>query len=126
MTTRQLSVTGEADTPLLQDFTLRAPPNRTAVCFFAALGALHLSIAIPAFYHGRWEGFLSAAFGVLFPFVALLCWLVYSDVTIEQHTRRIRLRTGYRRLCIERFIPFQSVHGVRLMMMPGRSPFASP
>ncbi len=124
MTTRQLSVTDESAAPILRDITLRTPPHWSAICFFAALGALHLSIAIPAFYRGRWEGFLSAAFGVIFSCAAGLCWLVYSDVTIEQRARRIRLRTGYRRLCIERFIPFQNVHGVRLMMLPGRSPAA--
>lgn len=121
MTTRQLTNPDVSATPALRDLTLRTPPNWTAVCFFAFLGALHLSIALPAFYHQRWEGFLSLAFGVLFIGVALLCWLVCSELTIQRTPRRIRLRTGYRRLCIERFIPFQSVHGVRLMLMPGKS-----
>lgn len=125
MTTRQLNVTEESTASATPDLTLRTPPNWTAICFFAFLGALHLSIALPAFYHRRWEGFLSLAFGVIFIGVALLCRLVCSDLTIERQKRRIRLRTGCRRLCIERFIPFQSIHGVRLMMMPGRSPDAS-
>ncbi|HEV2293922.1 MAG TPA: hypothetical protein VGR35_08695 [Tepidisphaeraceae bacterium] len=125
MNTRQLSLMDVSTAPATRDLTLRTPPNWTAICFFAFLGVLHLSIAIPAFYHGRWEGFLSLVFGVIFVNVALLCWLVRSDLTIEQSRRRIRLRTGFRRLCIERFIPFQSVHGVRLMMMPGKSPSAS-
>ncbi len=126
MTTRQLNVTDESSAaPVPCDITLRAPPNWTTIGFFAALGALHLSIAIPAFYHGRWEAFLSAAFGVGFVTVAFLCWLVCSDVTIEQHRRRIRLRTGVRRVGVERFIPFQSVHGVRLMMTAGKSPSSS-
>lgn len=121
MTTRQISVTEASATSAARDLTFRTPPNWTAVWFFAFLSALHLSIAIPAFYHGRWEGFLSAAFGVVFAGVALLCRLVCSDMTIEQRSRRIRLRTGCGRCAIERFIPFQSVHGVRLMMM-GKSP----
>ena len=122
MTARQLNVTDESSAPPVpRDITLRTPPNWTAIGFFAALGALHLSIAIPAFYHGRWEAFLSAAFGCIFVGVSFLCWLVCSDLTIEQTNRRIRLRTGVGRVCMERFIPFQSVHGVRLMMMPGRS-----
>ena len=122
MTARQLNVTDDSSAALApRDITLRRPPNWTAIAFFAALGALHLSIAIPAFYHGRWEGFLSAAFGLIFCGVSFLCWLVCSDVTIDPRNRRIRLRTGVRRLCIERFIEFQSVHGVRLMMMAGRS-----
>ena len=54
-----------------------------------------------------------------------LCWLVCSDVTIDPRTRRIRLCTGVRRLCVERFIDFQAVHGVRLLMMAGKSTSAS-
>lgn len=125
MTTRQISVTDVSAAPATRDIILRTPPNWTAVCFFAGLAALHLSIALPAFYNGRWEGFLSLAFGVIFTGVAVLCWLVCSDMTIERSAQRIRLRTGYRRLCLERFIPFKNVHGVRLMMMPGKSPLAS-
>ena len=53
MTARQqLGVTDESASPIVQDVTLRTPPNWTAVCFFLALGGLHLSIAIPAFYWG--------------------------------------------------------------------------
>ena len=126
MTARQLNVTGESDAPLApRDITLRTPPNWTAIAFVAGLGALHLGFAIHAFYHDRWEGFLSLALGVLLSAVALLAWLVCSDLTIEQGNRRIRVRTGYRRACVERFIPFQAVHGVRLLMMPGKSASAS-
>ena len=126
MTARQLNVTDESSAALApRDIVLRRPPNWTAIAFFAALSALHLSIAIPAFYHGRWEGFLSAAFGVIFCGVSFLCWLVCSDVTIDPRTRRIRLCTGVRRLCVERFIDFQAVHGVRLLMMAGKSTSAS-
>ncbi|MGB7158344.1 MAG: hypothetical protein WBD40_09790 [Tepidisphaeraceae bacterium] len=125
MTTRQLSVTDAADAaPAPRDLTLRSPPNWTAILFFAGLGGLHLSIAIPAFYHQRWEGFLSAAFGVIFLVVALACWLVASDLTIERRNRRIRLRTGCGRLSFERFISFDNVHGVRLMLA-GSSPRSS-
>ena len=107
MTARQqLGVTDESASPIAQDVTLRTPPNWTAACFFLALGGLHLSIAIPAFYHRRWEGFLSMAFGVMFVCVSLLCWLIKSEISIQ------------------RFIPFQSVHGVRLMM-EGKSPLSS-
>ena len=126
MTTRQLNVTDESSAALApRDIVLRNPPNWTAIAFFAALGLLHLSIAIPAFYHGRWEAFLSAAFGVIFVSVSFLCWLVCSDVTIDPRSRRIRLRTGVRRLRVERYIEFQAVHGVRLMMMAGKSPSSS-
>jgi hypothetical protein len=125
MTARQqFGVTDESISPLAQDVTLRTPPNWTAVCFFLALGGLHLSIAIPAFYHRRWEGFLSMAFGVMFVCVSLLCWLIKSEISIQRRARRIRLSTGFGRVSIQRFIPFQSVHGVRLMM-EGKSPLSS-
>ena len=125
ITARQLSVTDEPAAPATQDLTLRTPPNWTAVCFFLALAGLHLSIAIPAFYHHRWEGFLSMAFGVIFTHVALLCWLIKTELTIQRRTQRIRLRTGVGRLHVQRFIPFENVHGVRLMMMTGNAPAAS-
>jgi hypothetical protein len=125
MTTRRQTVTDMSCPSALRDLTLRTPPNWTAICFITALGALHLSIAIHAFYHGRWEGFLSLALGIFFSALALACWLVCSDLTIEQRNRVIRLRTGVGRACIERSIPFQCVHGVRLLMMAGRSPSAS-
>src|SRR5215210_9525188 len=51
ITARQLNATDEPAAPATQDLTLRTPPNWTAVCFFLALSGLHLSIAIPAFYH---------------------------------------------------------------------------
>ncbi len=126
MNTRQVNVSdGSATAAGSSDIILRTPPNWTVICFFAALGALHWSIAIPAFYHGRWEGFLSLAFGVVFSVVAAMSWLVCSDLTIEPRNGRIRLCTGYRRLRVERFVPFRNVHGVRLMMMPGKSPSSS-
>lgn len=106
------------------DLTLRTPPNWTAVIFFLALGAVHLSIAIPAFLHQRWEGFLSAAFGVLFVLVAVVCRLVSCEFTIVRSQRRIRVRSGYRRLCVERSIPFGDVHGVRVTMIGRDAPLA--
>ena len=106
------------------DLTLRTPPNWTAVLFFAALGGVHLSIAAPAFYHHRWEAFLSLAFGVLFLVVAVVCRLVNCEFTIVRGQRRIRVRTGYRRLCHERYIQFASVHGVRLTMIGRDAPLA--
>lgn len=125
MTARQqLGVTDESASPVARDVVLRTPPNWTAVCFFLGLASLHLSIAIPAFYHRRWEGFLSMAFGIVFICVSLLCWLINSEIAIQPRARRIRLSTGVGRLSIQRFIPFQSVHGVRLMM-EGKSPASS-
>ena len=73
---QQLGVTDESASPVARDVVLRTAPNWTAVCFLLGLASLHLSIAIPAFYHRRWEGFLSMAFGVVFICVSLLCWLI--------------------------------------------------
>ena len=54
------------------DVTLRTPVNWPAVIFFGALGALHLFMAGTAIYHGRWDGYLSGIFGVVFTFVAIV------------------------------------------------------
>src|SRR5215213_7527432 len=125
MTTRQLSVTDDAAPAATQDVTLRTPPNWTAVGFFAGLAGLHLFIAVTAFYHARWEAFLSLVFAVVFTTAAIVSRLVRRDVTIQQRAQRIRIRVGYRRFSAERFIPFQSVHGVRLLIMAGNSPSSS-
>src|SRR3954453_2490475 len=52
------------------DLVLRSPPNWTAVGFFGMLGALYLMISIPTLVGGRWEGYLSLAFGTIFILVA--------------------------------------------------------
>lgn len=106
------------------DLRLRTPPNWTAVLFFAALGAVHLSIAIPAFYHQRWEGFLSLALGLLFVLVAVVSRLVNCEYIIARAQRRIRVRSGYGRLSVERSIPFAAVHGVRLTIIGRDAPLA--
>ena len=114
----------EAPPSSCPDLTLRTPPNWTAVIFFLALGGVHLSIAIPAFLHHRWEAFLSLALGLLFVFVAVVCRLVNCEFTVLRSQRRIRVRSGYRRLCVERSIPFAAVHGVRLTMIGRDAPLA--
>ena len=114
----------EAPPTSCPDLKLRTPPNWTAVLFFAALGGVHLSIAIPAFMHHRWEAFLSLTFGVLFVLVSIVCRLVNCEFTVIRSQRRIRVRTGYRRVCLERSIPFGDVHGVRLTMIGRDAPLA--
>ncbi|HYO08256.1 MAG TPA: hypothetical protein VER17_04740 [Tepidisphaeraceae bacterium] len=104
------------------DVTLRSPPNWTAVLFFAGLASLHLYLATSAFLHHRWEGFMSLIFGLGFSGVSLACWLVCSDVTILAGERRLRLRTGVRRLCLERSVPFAQVRSVRLTLLHPRQP----
>lgn len=107
------------------DLTLCTPPNWTAVLFFAALGAVHLGMAIPAFVHHRWEAFLSMVLGCAFVVVAVVSWLVCQEITIQRGPRRIRLRTGYRKISVERYIPFKNVHGVRVTLPSGGGPLAS-
>ncbi len=125
MNTRQVNVSdGSATAAGSSDIILRTPPNWTVICFFAALGALHWSIAIPAFYHHRWEGFLSLIFATLFTCVSIVCRLVACEFSIRPAEKRIRLRAGYRRLCIEWSIPFHDVHGVRVMHSSNRSALA--
>ena len=125
MGSRHSSLMHAADTaPAPCRLTLRAPPNWSAVLFFAGLSALHFSVALPAFYHHRWEGFLSAVFGVLFMMAAVACRFVANELTIEGESRRISLRAGWGPFHIERFIGFDNVHGVRLTMA-GSSPRSS-
>lgn len=114
----------DASLATVPPLTVRTPPNWTALWFFAALAALHWSIALHAFYNYRWEGFLSLGFATVFTGVAIGTWLVAWELSIRPAERRIRLRSGYRRLCIERSIPFRSVRGVRVTNSPSRSSLA--
>jgi hypothetical protein len=104
--------------PLMPDLIMRAPPNWTAVGFFAALGMLHLSIWAIALSHRHMEGYLSLGFGVAFLFVALACYLSTFEIAVLCSENKLRLRTGYRRFRYERFIPFKQVRGVRLTLTP--------
>ncbi|MBA3273452.1 MAG: hypothetical protein H0T11_06220 [Chthoniobacterales bacterium] len=112
------------DAATLPSLTLRSAPNWTALLFFATLATLHWSIAIPAFYHRRWDGFLSLGFATIFTCASIICWLVACELSIRPAEKRIRLRSGYGRLCVERSIPFQDVHGVRVMHSSSRAALA--
>ena len=94
--------------------TLVAPPNWTAVCFFAALGALHACIAVPAFVNLRWEGYMSATLSVAFITASVITSRVRSSVSFESAGRRIHLRNGSGRFHFRRTIGFDDVHAVRL------------
>jgi len=100
------------------DFVLRTPPNWTAVIFFAMLGGLHLSIAIPSLLVGRY-GYLSLILGTLFITASLVGYRCRGEIALLPSQRRVRLRTGMGRFCYERFVPFASVRAVRLMVEPG-------
>jgi hypothetical protein len=97
-----------------RDFVLRSSPNWTAVIFFAGLSVLHFSIAIPAFIHARWEGYVSAFFASAFVGVTWLSCRFKFELAILPRAKMIRLRRGLRRLYFQRFIPFCDVQGVRL------------
>lgn len=98
------------------DLVLRTPPNWTAVGFLGMLGGLHLAIALPAFFHHRWEGFLSLAFGCMFVAASVVCSRCRFELAVLPSQRRIRLRHGLGRCAFERFIPFPAVRAVRLTL----------
>jgi len=102
--------------------TLRTPPNWTAIFFFMLLSLLHFYMALHALLHDRPEGFLSWIFGTAFALVALMCWRMGCEMTVLTDERRLRLRTGFRRLYIERFVPFSRIRNVRLTLLHPRTP----
>ena len=104
--------------PAFADLVLRSGPNWTAVWFFAMLGGVHLTIAVPSLLDGRW-GHVSLIVGGIFVTTSVLTYRFRSEVAVLTSQRRLRLRTGVGRLVYERFIPFKSVRAVRLMTEPG-------
>jgi hypothetical protein len=104
------------------EMVLRSGRNWTAIVFFAMLSLLHFSISIPSFLRGHWEGYLSFAFALTFALVTGVCWVSRYEMAILPEPRIVRLRTGFRYLCFERFIPFSNVHAVRLMLMSSSKP----
>jgi hypothetical protein len=104
--------------PPFGDLVLRAGPNWTAVWFFAMLGGVHLSVAVPSLLDGRW-GHVSLIVGTVFVTTSIVTYRVRSEVALLTSQRRLRLRTGVGRLTYERFIPFKSIRAVRLMTEPG-------
>jgi hypothetical protein len=121
MITREVVATHTRSAP--RDLILKSPPNWTAVVFFAVLSGLHFSIAIPAFYRGHWEGYLSLIFGTLFVTAAAIASRCRFEIAVLPSHRRMRLRTGFgRRFCHERFVPFATVQRVRLTVATGERP----
>lgn len=104
------------------DVILRSPPNWTAVLFFACLASLHLFIATTSFLHHRWESFLSVIFGVAFALAAAACYLSRCELTLLPASRVLRIRTGLRRIFVERFVRFDQVKAVRLTLLDPRKP----
>jgi hypothetical protein len=107
------------------DVRLRTPVNWTAVIFFAGLSALHLYNAVTAMMHHRWDGYMSIIFGGAFALIAVACGLVGTELTVMSQERRVRVRTGTRRLYTERFVPFGTVRAVRLTLLNAHKPRTS-
>jgi hypothetical protein len=119
----------ELDAPPASSAPIHAPrgsvhlyssPNWTAIWFFATLAILHACIALPAFAHYRWEGYLSAIFCPLFLIAAWTCYKLRCEISFDPGRREIRLLRGVGRLKLVRAIPFDDVHAVRLTL-PARS-----
>lgn len=117
MSGRELSYESGGE-PSPTNLVLRSPPNWTAVCFFGGLGLLHLTIWGLALGHGKTEGYMSLVFGTAFLLTSLASYLSGFEVAVIPAERRLRLRTGYRRMRLERSIPFNQVRGVRLTLTP--------
>jgi hypothetical protein len=107
------------------DVKLRSPVNWTAVLFFACLAGLHLFMAASAFFHKRWEGYLSVMLGVIFTLVAIACRLTGRELAILSAQRVVRMRTGTRRFFFERSVPFSKVKTVRLTLLHPAMPESS-
>lgn len=106
----------------MDDLVLRTPPNWTAVGFFALLGGMHLVLATLAFGGGRWEGYLSLMLGTVFVAAAALAIGFRFEVAVLPSARLVRLRHGVGRLCVEQFVPFAAVRGVRLTLSEASEP----
>ena len=106
--------------PPSRDLMLRSPPNWTAVVFFAALSGLHCAIAFPAFYHGRWEGYLSLIFAVVFAIASIVAYFARYELTILPARRCIRIRHLIAFVRFQRLIAFDDVHAVRLTLNGSR------
>ena len=107
------------------DVVLRSPINWTVVLFFAALASLHMFMCGHAAWHGRWDGFLSGIFGVAFTLVAIAAALIRIELGVIAAERRLRIRTGSRRIYHERSIPFADIRIVRLTLLSARHPQSS-
>jgi hypothetical protein len=104
-----------------RDLSLTTPPNWTAIVFFACLSGLHFAISIPAFFHGRWEGYLSFVLAIFFLVISIVTYFARYEMTIVPQDKRIRLRSGVGPVKFERSVAFADVHAVRLTLgKPGK------
>jgi hypothetical protein len=99
-----------------RDLIFRTPPNWTAVIFFATLALLHVCNCVPAFLNGRWEGYMSLTFAMIFTAASIVSVRFISEMAVLPGERQVRVRTGVGRFHFERSIPFSSIRGVRLTL----------
>ena len=100
----------------LPDLILHAPPNWTAVVFFACLAGLHLWNAFSSFAHQRWAGHMSLILGSVFVLVSIIFSQIRYQLSFLPTLRRIRIRTGLGPFRYERIIGFGQVRAVRMTM----------
>jgi len=100
--------------------TMRWPPNWTAVIFFATLAFLHVSICVPAFFYGRWEGYMSVIFALIFGAITVGCLRIKSQLIVDPGEKMVRARTSLGRFVSEREVPFNGVRGVRVTICSAR------
>jgi hypothetical protein len=79
---------------------------------------MHLSVSIPSFIAGYWEGYLSALLGTTFVGVSIACWFARFELSVLKDQKRLRLRHGTRHIALERSVPFEHICGVRLTLTP--------
>ena len=103
------------------ELSLKSPPNWTAIIFFGVLSGLHFSISIPAFLHGRWEGYLSFIFAIVFAITSITLYFARFEMTILPREKCLRIRSGVGRFNFHRSVPFSNVHAVRLTINDGGS-----
>ena len=99
-----------------QGVILRSPPNWTAVAFFGSLGILHLGIATSALLSSRWEAHMSVVFGTIFSGVGVLFLFVRNQIEIAPTHRRIFLSSGLGRCSYRRWVCFDHVLSVRVIV----------
>lgn len=99
-----------------RDMALIGPANWTAILFFGVLSGLHFAVSIPAFFHARWEGYLSFILAIVFLGVSVVSYFFRHSLTVSAGRRSIQLSTGFGPLKFTREIPFSDVHAVRLTL----------
>jgi hypothetical protein len=103
-------------TAAFQDLILKAPPNWTAVIFFAVLSGLHYWNAFSSFAHHRWAGHMSLLLGTIFVIVSIVFSRIRYELAFLPRQKRIRIRNGLGPFKYHRSIAFCDVHAVRVTM----------